>query len=171
MNNDNHNMNDIVSAGTVSAKGVRHLPDGFCTLVPGNTASITHGSYAVLRLSPVAAETADVLRELAPVLDVADEPALQAFGLILEQLKAAASALEQASAEDRRADLLHLSRDARGWTMTALKYAEQFGMTPRARVALGLDLVRARDLTADLTDARATRERRMALLSEQEIDQ
>ncbi len=148
---DRLDAGEVVSAGTVSAKGVRHLPDGFCTLVPGNTASITHGSYAVLRLSPVAAETADVLRELAPVLDVADEPALQAFGLILEQLKAAAAALELASAEGRREDVRYLSRDARGWTMTALKYAESFGMTPRARVALGLDLVRGRAATLTLT--------------------
>ncbi len=121
------------------------------TATAGNTIAMTHGSYAVLALSPVAAETADVLREMVPVYDVADEPALQAFGLILEQLKAAAAALELASAEGRREDALALSRDARGWLTSALKYSEQFGMTPRSRVALGLDLVRGRAATLTLT--------------------
>ncbi len=140
-----------LSAGTVTALGILHRPDGTRSFLPGHTASVSHGSYAMLRLSPVAAETADVLRELAPVLDPADEPALQAFGLILVQLKAAAAALEQASAEGRREDLLNLSRDARGWTTSALKFAESFGMTPRARVALGLDLVRGKAATLTLT--------------------
>jgi hypothetical protein len=105
----------------------------------GNEAATRHGAYARLQLSQKATETADVLRELMPVYQESDEPLLQAFGYVLEQLKAAAEALEEAEGRKER---LRLSQDARGWTQAALRYGEHFAMTPRARTALGLDLVR-----------------------------
>ncbi len=137
--------------GTVTSLGVRHLPDGRRTFTHGHTASVSHGSYAVIALSPAAGEMADVLREMVPIFDVADEPSLQAFGMVMVQLRAASAALELATAEGRREDALKLSRDARGWLTSALKFSESFGMTPRSRVALGLDLVRGRAATLTLT--------------------
>jgi hypothetical protein len=105
----------------------------------GHTLSVRHGAYARLQLSEKAGETAEALRELLPVYQESDEPLLQAFGYVLEQLKAAAEVLERAEGRKER---LRLSQDARGWTLAALRYGEHFAMTPRARTALGLDLVR-----------------------------
>lgn len=115
---------------------------------PGNQVAAKHGAYARLRLSDAAAETADELRPLLVVYSEADEPSLQAFGLVLEQMKAAAGALEGA---ESRKEKLRLSQDARGCALAALRYAESFGLTPRSRVALGLDLVRGQQATLTLT--------------------
>lgn len=105
---------------------------------PGNTLAVKEGAYARLQLSERAAATAEDLRGLLPVVEDYDEPALQAFAYVLEQLKAAA-ALENARDRETR---LRLSQDARGWALAGLRYAEHFGATPRARAALGLDLLR-----------------------------
>ncbi|MGE0026872.1 MAG: hypothetical protein AB7O78_09870 [Thermoleophilia bacterium] len=134
-------------AGTVTATGVRHLPDGRRTFVERNTAGVRHSAYAVLALTPAAAEMADTLRELVPVYDAADEPALQAFAMVMVRVRAASAALEQAEP----GELPHLSRDLHRWLTTALKYSDQFGMTPRSRVALGLDLVRGQAASLTLT--------------------
>jgi hypothetical protein len=124
---------------------------------PGNGIAARHGAYARLQLSEKAGETADVLRELVPVYQESDEPLLQAFGYVLEQLRASAGALERA---EGRKEQLRLSQDARGWTLAALRYAEHFAMTPRARTALGLDLVRGEATRLTVT--------RLARLAEEE---
>jgi len=131
-------------ASGLPARGLRRFAEG-------NASAVRHRAYARLQLSAAAAETADTLRSLVVVYDDADEAALQAFGMVLEQSKAAAAALEQATAEGRREDALRLSQDARGWLGVALKYADAFGMTPRSRVALGLDLVRGQAASLTLT--------------------
>lgn len=118
---------------------------------PGNQLGLRHGAYALLALTPAATELADQLRGVVPVYDPADEPALQAFAMALVQSRTASAALEKASAEGGRGDLLKLSQDARSWLSTALKYSESFGMTPRSRVALGLDLVRGQKESMTLT--------------------
>jgi hypothetical protein len=122
-----------------------------------NGAAVRHGAYAHLQLSEKAGETTEVLRELLPVYQESDEPLLQAFGYVLEQLKAAAGALESAEGREER---LRLSQDARGWTLAALRYGEHFAMTPRARTALGLDLVRGEATRLTVT--------RLAQLAEEE---
>jgi hypothetical protein len=119
---------------------------------PANTLAVKEGAYARLQLSEKAAETAEELRGLLPVVEEFDEPALQAFAYVLEQLKAAANALE--NARDREARL-RLSQDARGWALAGLRYTEHLGATPRARAALGLDLFRGQQ--AQLTARRLAR--------------
>jgi hypothetical protein len=115
---------------------------------PGHELSTRHGAYARVALSERAAGTAEELRQLVVVYDPADEPALQTFAFVVEQMKAAAKALED---EDDRAARLRLSQDARGWALAGLRFAEQFGMTPRSRAALGLDLIRGQAATLTLT--------------------
>jgi hypothetical protein len=102
-----------------------------------------------VQLSEAAAAIADELREHLVIYDPVDEPALQVFSFVLSQLRAAATALEETDDWESR---LRLSQDARGWANSALKFSEQFGLTPRSRVALGVDLVRGR--TAALTLSR-----------------
>lgn len=118
----------------------------------GNRGPLKEGAYSRLRLSEAAAETAEELRALLPIVEDYDEPAVQAFAYVLEQLKAAAGALENARDRETR---LRLSQDARGWALAGLRYAEHFGATPRARAALGLDL--ARGHAANLTAKRLAR--------------
>jgi hypothetical protein len=108
----------------------------------GNDLALKHGAYSRLRLTEPAGETADVVRELVPIANDADEPMIQAFGYVLEQLRAAGKALEQASENGRRDKLLRLSQDAQGWANVALRFAQALGLTPVARAGLGLDLAR-----------------------------
>jgi len=122
----------------------------------GNTLALRHGAYAAVRLSEKASETADALLPLLPVYSPSDEPLLQAFAFTLEQLKAASTALEDPS---QRKDRLRLSQDARGWALACLRYAEHFGLTPRSRVALGLDLVRGEAAKLTVTRLAALAER------------
>jgi hypothetical protein len=110
---------------------------------PGNDLAVTHGAYSRLRLTEPAGETAEVLRELVPLQHDADLPTIEAFGFVLEQLRAAGRALEQASKSGRRDTLIRLSQDAQGWANVALRFAKELGMTPAARAGLGLDLARA----------------------------
>jgi hypothetical protein len=107
----------------------------------GNGLAVKHGAYSRLRLTEPAGEMADVMRELVPWQHDADEPTIQAFAFVLEQLRAAGEALEQARF-GRRDTLLRLSQDANGWANTALRFAKELGLTPRARGELGLDLAR-----------------------------
>jgi hypothetical protein len=108
----------------------------------GNDSAVKHGAYARLRLTEPAGETAEVLRELVPLQHDADLPTIEAFGFVLEQLRAAGKALEQASEKGQRDTLIRLSQDAQGWANTALRYAKELGLTPVARAGLGLDLAR-----------------------------
>jgi hypothetical protein len=93
---------------------------------PSNDLAITHGAYARLRLSKAAGETADVVRDLVPLKHEADEPTIQSYAVVLEQLRAAAHALE--SADGRRDRMLRLSQDAQGWANVALRYGRELGL-------------------------------------------
>lgn len=123
--------------------------DPLDNLVPaevGNDRALTHGAYARLRLSEAAGETADVLRGDVPIVDDADEAAVQMLAYCLEQMKCAAKALEDAAngtGRKGREDMLRLSQDARGWVNTGLNVAAALGMTPAARAKLGLNVVKA----------------------------
>jgi hypothetical protein len=127
---------------------------------PSNDLAVTHGAYSRLRLSDAAGATADVVRDLVPLNHPADESTIQAYAVVLEQLRAAAHALE--SADGRRDRLLRLSQDAQGWANVALRYGRELGLTPRSRAELGLDLARVfraneRDLDLDrLSEAQRT---------------
>src|SRR5207249_3572151 len=94
-------------------------------------------------------DTADVVRDLVPIGHDADEPTVQTFAFVLEQLRAAGKALEEASTNGRRQQLLRLSQDANGWANTALRFAKELGLTPRSRAELGLDLARVRNAVED----------------------
>jgi hypothetical protein len=124
-------------------------PHNLTPVEAGNALAVTHGAYSRLRLSDAAGETADVVRDLVPIGHDADEPTVQAFAFVLEQLRSAGKALEEASANGRRQQLLRLSQDANGWANTALRFAKELGLTPRSRAELGLDLARVRNASAD----------------------
>jgi hypothetical protein len=104
----------------------------------GNTASVRHGSYAVVKLGPRVDELADELRELVPGFRPADEVALRLLGVCLARIEAASTALEEAGP----VELERLRQDLRGWLNTARRLLNDLGMTPTARARLGLDVAR-----------------------------
>jgi hypothetical protein len=71
--------------------------NGLAPTPAGNDRAITHDAYARLRLSDAAGETAYTLHQIVPLEHDADTPTIEAFAFVLEQMGAAAAALEGAS--------------------------------------------------------------------------
>lgn len=125
--------------------------------------AVTHSAYSRLRLTEPAGETAAILAELVPLQHDADLPTIEAFAFVLEQLRAAGIAVEQASANGRRDKLLRLSQDAQGSANVALRYARELGLTPRSRAELGVDLARVRSAAARFDPTRLSDDERRQL--------
>jgi hypothetical protein len=144
----------------------------------GNELSLRHGCYSVLKLRPRADEIRERLVRVAPVVAAADAAAFDLAAMLLARAERAALVEELAWAEEQdalrrgrvvppeqRQDLRRLSADSRGWANSALRVLDSLGMTPVARVKLGLDLLRGEDalerLAAEGKDVRARAERRL----------
>ncbi len=154
----NSDAGAIEGAGTVSASGVRYLPDGRRTFDPGHTASLRHGAYAVIHLGPRVDTIADELREHVPAFAPSDEVALRLLALALARLEACGPAITAAAAADP-ADQKRLRRNERSWANAARNMLGDLGMTPSSRVRLGIDLVRGTSLAAEVEAALAARDR------------
>jgi hypothetical protein len=140
----------------------------------GNSLAVKHGAYALLRLTPRAEELADELRELVPLASPFDSATIDALALVLAQLERASVFLSHVQGaelehfrsgerldKDERDDLRRLASDTRSWANTALRYAEALGLTPSARMKLGIDAAQAQDALAELAArGREIRERR-----------
>ncbi len=145
----------VVSAGTVSAKGVRFLPDGFCTLVPGNTAAVTHGARSPRLEEFVAARADELATDLylaLPHLQRADELSVRACATaeaIVERLLD--YAIEHGMVIDGKpAPVLgHL----REWMARAEKARARIGADPRSARDLAIGELTVRDLAATLRAA------------------
>jgi hypothetical protein len=119
---------------------------------PGNRRAMTHGGKASARLLPVKGKSRAIyamLAEDAPLrendgLPAADRTLVELLALCLARLESLAAWLEAHGWLDPKTgnprpavDLeRHLRVEARG-------HAEALGLSPRSRVALGLDLMRA----------------------------
>jgi hypothetical protein len=127
-------------------------------LKPGHQLSSRHGAYAVVQLRGRAAELAADLREVVPLASLSDSPTIDVLGLLLAQIERAHLVLAQAqhrelerlasegkATAEERDDLRRLTADLRGWVSTALRYFEALGLSPKSRLALGLDVLRAED--------------------------
>jgi hypothetical protein len=119
----------------------------------GNRGPLTHGAYANRRLSPIAREIADALREMVPNFSPIDEPAVRALAIVLARIEAAEKALEQveASTDGREfgafsgkgaGQFEQLRRDLQGWIKTSVRLMAELGLTPQSRQRLGLNLAR-----------------------------
>ncbi len=145
----------------VSPAGVRYFPEGGRTFVPGNTAALRHGAYAVVRLGPRVDELADHLRDAVPAFAASDEVALRLLSLALARIEATSVALPDASPADQQ----RLRADERAWANSARNLLADLGMTPASRVRLGLDLVRGTSMAAEVAAALDARERADARMS------
>jgi hypothetical protein len=118
---------------------------------------LRHGAYALVHLSPRAAEIADALRPLVPAYSPSDEAALQNLAITTARVEAAERALAQvdAAAGDQPVTafigeagekLARLREDLRGWLGLARRLQHDLGLSPRARFELGLTAAKAHAL-------------------------
>lgn len=126
---------------------------------PGNTRAASHGAYSRV-VEPRAAVIEAELRTLLPVASASDAPAIRALARVEARIEIVSEWLAQHGllrAGDRPQPIL---RSLSTWENTALRLYEHLGLTPAARLRLGLEVVRARDA------ARAFAER----MTRQELD-
>jgi hypothetical protein len=118
----------------------------------GNRYAWKSGAYARIsdeRLAEIA-RMRDALGEDAPLLDAGDAVALWDWAALRVQIQRAELDIEAHGWKSRETgEARQLVRDLATWRRQSLDYAREFGGTPRARVALGLDLARGQAL--DLT--------------------
>jgi hypothetical protein len=113
----------------------------------GHGRPVEHGAYAVLHLTPRAAEIAEWIRAQADHLTTADEAAVQTLALVLAQLERAAGVLGEVDEAIVRGDDVdvylgriesraRLSQDARRWADSARRAMDGLGLTPAGRAQL-----------------------------------
>lgn len=126
-----------------------HGPDCGCLRCigfgPANTAALTHGSYATVRLTPRARELEDELRELVPFYTPAYAPVVALAALTLARIERASAALEEEGDGER---LARLAQDLRGWISTSRRLLNDLGLSPSSQAALARDLGLARSAAA-----------------------
>jgi hypothetical protein len=115
--------------------------------------ALKHGAYCRVSDDERYAEIAgmrDALGEDAPLLDAFDASVLWDWAATRVQIAKAQADIEDHGWKDRTTgEARQLVRDLERWRARALEYAKEFGATPRARGALGLDLARVRALGPD----------------------
>jgi hypothetical protein len=119
----------------------------------GNTRSMRHGGRATAKTLPVAGKARAIYDELASetplrdgdgALPAADRVAVEMLALCLCRIESIAAHLELVGILDEHGEprsLLELERRLRA---EAGDHCRQLGLTPRARVAIGLDFVRGK---------------------------
>jgi len=125
--------------------------------------ALSHGCYSVLRLRGRAEKIREEVEPLLPLASPSDGPMLDVFCFLLAQVERASMILGHAQLEEGeaiadgrpvpkqlRSDLSRLAADARGWANSAVRLADQLGLTPISRARLGLDVVRTRTAVEEL---------------------
>jgi hypothetical protein len=122
----------------------------------GNTVGTTHGAHA-----PLTAKHKDVrekVEEIAEVVPVrgpdgglhpADREAVVRLAELLCRIDRATAHLDRHGLTNRKGEAHSLLRHISRWEAAARDWMSDLGMTPRSRVALGLDLARTRDLAQE----------------------
>ncbi len=168
---------DAGGMGTVSASGVRYLPDGHRVFEPRNVASVTHGGYSARLVGPIADDIADELTDI-----VADTPAAapsfaaarSALALKLARLRRVVTWIEERHGGmplDADGEVLAAARLELDLLASIEKSLDQLGLTPSSAARLGVDLLRGGSLATELQDALDARDRadrRMLTINEQE---
>lgn len=135
---------------------------------PGNRRAVTHGGHATARVLPVEGKSRaiyDLLSEDAPLrgpdggLPAADRTAVELLALCLARLESIARYVELHGLLTDAGEVRPCVELERRLRVEAAGHCADLGLTPRARVALGVDLARGFDL-AQLMAADAEAERR-----------
>jgi hypothetical protein len=141
------------------SRQIANLRQGGAPPAPGgNQRRVTHGGYAEVAAERADEKTAEIMRALSgdlPLRDAsgqapaADMAAVELLARSLVRLGDVSDWLTRRGIEDPKGELrtgvLDLERRLR---TEAADHADRLGLSPRARVALGLDLARSFDLAA-----------------------
>ena len=145
----------------------------------GNARRRTHGAYAVVALERLAAREADVFAALAAdaplqedgTLPPADGALVRLAAEALCRLDSVGDYLARRGIEDDAGELRISALDVEAkLRREAADHLDALGMSPRSRVRLGVDLVRAATSAAEVEESRAARERLDRRLADLEAD-
>ncbi len=155
--------NGIVRSHGPSAHGDTCPCDRCVGYQPGNTAAKKRGAWvseARLLRDPRVAEIAAETRSSMPWYMPADEPTVLLFSCTLTRVERAYAAIERVDAataqplseyvSERAPQLAELRRDLRGWIRLAASLANDLGLSPRSRLAMGVDAVHGEVLRRQL---------------------
>ena len=141
----------------------------------GNVRAVRHGALRRVLdsadLDAAEQRIRDALRDDLVLYDASDEAIIRALADTLCRLDSLADYFRRRGIEDSKGALregaLDLERRLRA---QALDLAGELGMTPRSRLALGLDLVRTEQAAEEARAAREARERLDARLAQLDVD-
>jgi hypothetical protein len=107
----------------------------------GHELSLKHGAYAMVALSPRAAEIAEELTALVPASSPIDAPIIRTLALTLARIERASAALE--AADDAAGEgKQRLAEDLRAWLGLSRRLFADLGLNPTSRARLGFDVAR-----------------------------
>jgi len=118
----------------------------------GNRRALRHGVHSQLALAPRAAELAEWLRATVPAAAETDEPALQAAAMVFAQVEAGNEYVAKHGWFDSRGKPRPLMKVLPTLQAEARRWCESLGLTPAARMRLGLDAARGKELLGDYLD-------------------
>lgn len=119
---------------------------------PGNRRALRHGVDSKLALAPRAAELAEWLRATAPAYAESDEPAIQAAAMVFAQVEAGNEYIAKHGWFDSRGKPRPLMKTLPTLQAEARRWSDALGLTPTARMRLGLTRARGAALTEYLED-------------------
>lgn len=112
--------------------------------------ALTHGAYAPAALAPRVAALAAEIAELVPVCAPADRPLIKLLAWQLARVEAVNAWLDTAGIFDAKGTPQPILARLGTWETQAARLLDQLGMSPTARVRLGVDLVRGASLEQHL---------------------
>ena len=119
---------------------------------PGNRRRLQHGVHSKLALAPRAAELAEWLRTTVPAAAETDEPAIQAAAMVFAQVESGNNYIAEHGWFDSRGKPRPLMKVLPTLQAEARRWCESLGLTPAARMRLGLDAARGQELLSDYID-------------------
>lgn len=148
-------------AGTVTALGVLHRPDGTRTFLPGHTASLKHGARSPARVSARAAELLPEVEAMCEGMP-AGSPAFAAARSLLATRLARLSLVTDWLAERGEVTVTDEGEPGAGvnYEQRCIREVERslasLGLDVVSAARVGVDVVRARDLASSLRDLEAS---------------
>jgi hypothetical protein len=159
------NASEISGAGGLSRHGEGCSCQRCVPFEKGNVAAVRHGalvSEARLLRDPRVREIAEEVRAVMPLYSRSDEPVIQLYAATVARVERANEAIEQVDAAassplsqyvTEGAPLLTgLRKDLRAWIRLAASLASDLGLSPASRSRIGLDVLAAKRLGAELLE-------------------
>lgn len=137
-------------------------PGGAPMFSKGNALARRHGAHGPLPAEHLEGKAAEIAA-VVPVrgedggLHPADAYAVQMLAEVLCRIELATAHIDKHGLTNKKGEAHSLLRHLSRWEAQAREWMNDLGMTPRARVALGLNLARTRDLAQEWASKSARR--------------